>query len=76
MEIIKKIITGILNILPDNPFTDALDEISDGAAWWGYVNYFVPVKAILAFASGWALSMVAYYAWGFIYKWIEKVVGK
>lgn len=74
MEIIKKIATGILDFLPDNPFTTAFDELQSGLSWWGYVNYFVPVKAILAIASGWALCMASYYAWNIVSKWIEKAV--
>lgn len=74
MEILKKIATGILDLLPDDPFTPAFKYLEEGHEWWGYVNYFIPIDAMITIASAWAVCMASYFAWNIITKWIEKAV--
>lgn len=76
MTVIKTILIGLLNILPDNPFESTITNLKTGSTWWAYINYFVPVSAILAIASAWAGTMAAYYAWHYLSSFIRKVLGK
>lgn len=73
MGAIKNVIIGMLNLLPDDPFSSTITQLQQGAQWWGYVAYFVPINAILALASGWAMTMGAYYAADFVTDVIKKV---
>lgn len=71
MEVIRNVITGLLNFLPDNPFTDTLKTLGGGSVWWAYVGYFVPVDAIVAMFTGWSVCMGIYYAWKIVKKWLS-----
>ncbi len=73
MGAIKNVIIGMLNLLPDNPFAGTLTSLESGAQWWSYVAYFVPINGILALASGWAMTMGAYYAADLVTDIIKKV---
>jgi len=72
MNIVQKIVEGILGLLPDSPFTNVIVTIGKSDIW-GYLNYFVPISWMLGVTKAWVAVMASYYAWGFIRKWIEKL---
>lgn len=69
---INKILNAILFILPDSPFADI--EIDPSVVKiFGYVNYFVPVKAMLVIAGSWLTAIGIYYLYQTILRWAKAI---
>lgn len=69
---IQHILDWLVNVLPDSPFS-ALD-FSSVLPILPYLNYFFPVDLALDALTAWVTSMVGYYAYSVILRWI-KVIG-
>lgn len=83
MEIVKKIWNGIadgleqilsviLLLLPDSPFAD-IEIPPDVIRILGYVNYFVPIGAMLAIGTGWLAAIGIYYLYQTILRWAKTI---
>ena len=69
---VNKIINAILFLLPDSPFSDL--EIPDEVRnIRGYVNYFVPIKAMLIIAGSWLTAIAIYYLYQTILRWAKAI---
>ena len=51
-EILDKLLSVILSLLPFSPFADAIDNLSQ-LPYLGYLNYFVPVGTFLKIGTAW-----------------------
>lgn len=51
-EILDKLLSVILSLLPLSPFADAIDNLSQ-LPYLGYLNYFVPVGTFLKIRAAW-----------------------
>ena len=51
-EILDKLLSVILSLLPLSPFADAIDNLSQ-LPYLGYLNYFVPVGTCLKIGTAW-----------------------
>lgn len=83
MEIIKSIWNGIVDVvddivnvivllLPDSPFAD-VDIPAEVVEIFGYVNYFVPVAAMLAIGTSWLAAIGVYYLYQTILRWARTI---
>lgn len=54
------ILSGIMFLLPDSPFSN-LEIPQEVRNIFGYVNYFVPVRAMLLIGSSWLSAIGIYY---------------
>ncbi len=62
-EGISSVISTVLGILPDNPFSDFTVVPSEVSKILGYVNYFLPIKQSIVVIIAWlgALIIIAVY---------------
>lgn len=57
----QSILNAILDILPDSPFRQFIDNLAD-IPYLGYFNYFVPVSDFLALLMVWGTAITMFYA--------------
>lgn len=71
-EILNEIINFVVLLLPDSPFANI--EISpEVIKILGYVNYFVPVGAMLGIGTSWLAAIGIYYLYQTILRWAKTV---
>lgn len=71
-EILNEIINFVVLLLPDSPFANI--EISpEVIKILGYVNYFVPVGAMLGIGTSWLTAIGIYYLYQTILRWAKTV---
>lgn len=71
-EILNDILSVVLLLLPDSPFAD-VEIPSEVKELLGYVNYFVPVGAMLAIGTGWLTAIGIYYLYQTILRWAKTI---
>ncbi len=71
-DLIDDILAAVLILLPDSPFAD-IDIPYEIRQILGYVNYFVPVGAMLAIATGWLAAIGIYYLYQTILRWAKTI---
>lgn len=71
-DLIDDILAAVLILLPDSPFAD-IDIPYEIKQILGYVNYFVPVGAMLAIATGWLTAIGIYYLYQTILRWAKTI---
>lgn len=71
-DVVEEILSAVLLLLPDSPFKDVVipDEVKQIL---GYVNYFVPVAAMLAIGTGWLGAIGIYYLCQTILRWTKTI---
>ncbi len=70
--IVDDIINAVLFLLPDSPFAD-VEIPMEVRAILGYVNYFVPVGAMLAIGASWLAAIAIYYIYQTILRWAKTI---
>ena len=70
--IIDDIVNAIIVLLPDSPFKniEIPEELLDVL---GYVNYFVPVGAMLGIGTTWLVAIGTYYLYQTILRWAKTI---
>lgn len=72
VDIVNDILAAIMFILPDSPFADI--EIPDEVTQiLGYVNYFVPVAAMLSIGAAWLTAIGIYYLLQTVLRWAKAI---
>lgn len=71
-DVIEEILSAVLLLLPDSPFKSFTvpDEVKQ---LLGYVNYFVPVAAMLSIATAWLGAIGIYYLCQTILRWTKTI---
>lgn len=67
---LRQVCAGLVDLLPHSPFQDyygALGAVSDGLAW---LNWFVPVGALLGIMTVWLVAVGGYYVFKALLHWI------
>lgn len=64
------VLSAILSVFPDSPFQKYLQTYSI-SKWIGYINYFVPVSAIVDTLSAWTAAIAVYYIYQIVSRWIK-----
>ena len=59
-DVLDDIVNAIVLLLPDSPFKD-VEIPAEVKQLFGYVNYFVPVTAMLAIGTTWLTAIGVYY---------------
>lgn len=67
-----KVLNAILAFLPSSPFAD-IEIPAEVRKIMGYVNYFVPVRAMLGIAGGWLTAIGIYYLYQMILRRIQAI---
>ena len=58
-DVLDDIVNAIVLLLPDSPFKD-VEIPAEVKQLFGYVNYFVPVTAMLAIGTTWLSACIIY----------------
>ncbi len=71
-DIVNDIANAIVLLLPDSPFKDVEipAEVKD---IFGYVNYFVPIGAMLSIGTAWLSAIGIYYLYQTILRWAKTI---
>lgn len=71
-DIVNNILSVIMILLPDSPFANVTipDEVKQIL---GYVNYFVPIGAMLTIGTGWLTAIVIYYLYQTTLRWVKTI---
>lgn len=72
VEIGDTILSGILLLLPNSPFED-IQIPQEVRNIFGYVNYFVPVRAMLAIGSSWLTAIGIYYIYQVVLRRVQAI---
>lgn len=71
-DLIDEILAAVMLLLPDSPFAN-VDIPYEVKQILGYVNYFVPVAAMLAIGTGWLVAIGIYYLYQTILRWAKTI---
>lgn len=71
-DILNDILSVVLMLLPDSPFAD-VEIPPEITTLLGYVNYFVPVGAMLGIGAGWLTAIGIYYLYQTILRWAKTI---
>lgn len=71
-EILDKLLSVILSLLPLSPFADAIDSLSQ-LPYLGYLNYFVPVGTCIKIGEAWLAAIALFYLYSVLARWIKLI---
>ena len=71
-DVLDDIVNAIVLLLPDSPFKD-VEIPAEVKQLFGYVNYFVPVTAMLAIGTTWLTAIGVYYLYQTILRWAKTI---
>ena len=74
-QLVEKFWDKILEFLPGDPFQDIISSLKYGeiSQYFGYINYFFPVKFLLISFGAFLTSLAAYYSVSVVLRWIRAV---
>lgn len=72
VDVVNNIVSAVLFLLPDSPFAN-IEIPEEVTQILGYVNYFVPIGAMLAIAAAWLSAIVIYYLVQTILRWAKTI---
>ncbi len=71
-DILNDILAAVMVLLPDSPFAN-IQIPNEVRQILGYVNYFVPIGAMLAIGTGWLSAIGIYYLYQTILRWAKTI---
>lgn len=71
-SLLGKFLDFVLNLLPTSPFSDFIDSFS-AMPFLGYLNWFVPVGAMLKIGTAWLAAIALFYLYSIIARWIKLI---
>lgn len=71
-DVAEDIINAIILLLPTSPFS-TFELPEEVQKLLGYVNYFVPVQAMVNIALAWVTCIAAYYVYQAILRWANAI---
>lgn len=72
VDFVEQIANAIIMLLPDSPFKD-LEIPAEVRQIFGYVNYFVPIAAMLSIGTAWLTAIGIYYLYQTILRWSKTI---
>lgn len=66
------VLNTVLFLLPDSPFAD-IEIPAEVKKILGYVNYFVPIRAMLVIAASWLSAIGVYYLYQVILRKVNAI---
>lgn len=71
-EILDKFLASVLSVLPLSPFAPYIDQLA-ALPFLGYLNWFIPVGALLKIGTAWLTAIGLYYLYSVIMRWIKLI---
>lgn len=73
-EIIMKLISELVKLLPLSPFPDLIKGLHETLhPYLGYLNYFVPMKQVEAVLLAWLGAVAVWYTWRALASWLHLI---
>jgi len=72
-DFLSGLIQSIVKLLPVSPFKPYIASIQ-GWQGLGWLNWFMPVSAILGVCAAWLTAIAAYYLFSAIARWLKLIV--
>ncbi len=70
--LLDRLLAGVLSVLPLSPFAEIISSLS-ALPFLGYLNWFIPVGALLKIGSAWLAAIGLYYLYSVIMRWIKLI---
>ena len=67
------ILSSILLLLPDSPFTGIIYDNPALEEVLGYMNYFLPISEILVILTAWLTAISIFYVYQLILRWAKAI---
>lgn len=71
-ELVNKFASMILSVLPHSPVQKYLASF-DKLPYLGWLNWFVPVSAIITVAETWLVCIGLFYLYQIILRWVRAI---
>lgn len=74
-NLFKSIMDVIISVLPTSPFKGVIKgmESEEVQQILSYLNWFVPIKDIVAILTGWLTAIGLYYIYVIVLRWIKAI---
>lgn len=72
MELLNKFASTILSVLPKSPVKQILNSVGK-PKWLEYLNWFIPVSAILDMLVIFLSAITIYYLYSIILRWVKAI---
>lgn len=72
LNTIGTLITAILSILPDSPFS-LIYNMNLDLSWFQYFNWIFPISEALLVMTSWLTCILLYYGLSIIMRWIKAI---
>lgn len=72
LELIQKFGQTILSVLPKSPIKEILSSVGK-PDWLGYLNWFIPVNAIISMLVIFLSAISIYYLYQIILRWVKAI---
>lgn len=72
INVANTVLNAILFLLPDSPFAD-IEIPAEVKQILGYVNYFIPIRAMLGIAAAWLSAIGVYYIYQVILRKVHAI---
>ena len=69
-ELWPKFFLRLMSVLPLSPFRGWIDYLS-AVPYLGYINWFIPMDKILGITVAWTSSILGYYIFSAILRWLK-----
>lgn len=74
LELMTKFKDAIISLLPLSPFAKFIREFENiNPEWLGWLNWFIPVKAILTVTAAWLGAVAMFYLYSVIMRWVKLI---
>lgn len=72
---IGTVLSTIVALLPSSPFQMSNTWLANiNSEWIAYLNWIIPIDAIISTVTAWLAAMLLYYAYMIFFRWV-KVIG-
>lgn len=75
-DLISALLAQVVSLLPSSPFTGMIESFaanSEVQTMLGYMNYFLPIPAMLSALGVWLVAIAAYYIIAPLLRWSKAV---
>lgn len=74
-NLFKSIMDVIISVLPTSPFKGVIKgmESEEVQQVLSYLNWFVPIKDVVAVLAGWLTAIGLYYIYVIVLRWIKAI---
>lgn len=66
---------GITSLLPLSPFRGLVNYVQGIQTQLQWLNWFIPVRAMLELFGTWLLAVAAFYALSIVLRWLKAISG-